>query len=175
MSLYNHVESKDDLLDAVVQRVLQSLPEPVGDDWQSRLRSHFRDLRLALTQHPGLGMVLATKNVAVRAVFDVLERTLADLTAAGLDDADSAHLYYDLLAYTLGFVAWELPRTHALGPGEYARRWRFAAAALPAEQYPTIHRLVDALTTVASDSQFDHGLTRIIGSAAATNKPAGQR
>lgn len=164
MSLYGHVESKDDLLDAVVQRVLESLPTPWGDDWRSRLCSHFHDLRAALTQHPGVGMVLASKNVAVPAVFDLLERTLADLAASGLSDEESAHLYYDLLAYTLGFVAWELPRTHAVSPTEYAARWRTAVGQLDEREYPTIHRLLDALTTVASDTQFDGGLDRIIGS-----------
>lgn len=174
MSLYNHVDSKDDLLDAVAQRVLQGLPTPAGADWSSRLRAHFHDLRAALIKHPGLGMVLATKNVAVPAVFDLLERTLADLTAAGLDDETSAHLYYDLLAYTLGFVAWELPRTRSLSPGEYRQRWRDAVNELPPEKYPTIHRLLGSLTSVASHTQFEHGLQRIVESSA-SHDPPGRR
>lgn len=164
MSLYTHVDSKDDLLDSVAQRVLAGLPAPSGGDWQTRLACHFRDLRAALTRHPGLGMVLATKNVAVPAVFDLLEQTLSDLTASGVGDEESAHLYYDLLAYTLGFVAWELPRTHAVSAEEYATRWRTAVGDLDERDYPTIHRLVDALTTVASDAQFDGGVQRIIRS-----------
>ena len=164
MSLYTHVKSKDALLDAVAQRVLSELPAPGGDDWQARLRSHFGDLRAALVGHPGLGMVLASKNVAVPAVFDILERSLGDLTAAGLPERESAHLYYDLLVYTVGFVAWELPRTHALSQTEYASRWRSAIGGLDQARYPTLHQLADALTTVASDQQFRDGLERIIGS-----------
>lgn len=163
MSLYTHVDSKDDLLDAVAQEVLAALPIPSGEGWQSRLACHFRDLRAALARHPGLGMVLATKNVAVPAVFDLLEQTLSDLTASGVGDEESAHLYYDLLAYTLGFVAWEIPRTRAMTRTEYAKRWRAAVDALDEAHHPTIHRLVDALTTVASDEQFEDGLRRIIG------------
>ncbi|MGH9264417.1 MAG: TetR/AcrR family transcriptional regulator [Acidimicrobiales bacterium] len=166
MSLYTHVKSKDALLDAVVERVLSELPEPRGDDWRARLRSHFGDLRAALVAHPGLGMVLASKNVAVPAVFDVLERALGDLTAAGLPDQESAHLYYDLLVYTIGFVAWELPRTHAIPQAEYASRWRSAIASLDEARYPTLHQLADALTTVATDQQFHDGIDRIILSAA---------
>lgn len=41
---------------------------------------------------------------------------------------DAVRLYYALLAYTLGFVAWELPRAHAADPAEYARRWRRSIA-----------------------------------------------
>ena len=164
MSLYSHVESKDDLLDAVASQVLASLPAPTGHDWQSRLACHFRDLRAALVQHPGLGTVLATKNVAVPAVFNLLEQRLADLTASGVGDEDAAHLYYDLLVYTLGFVAWELPRTRANTGGEYAERWRSAVGQLDEARHPTVHRLVEALTAVASDAQFEGGLRRIIGS-----------
>lgn len=162
MSLYSHVNSKDDLLDAVAQHVLASLPSPSGDDWQARLTCHFRDLRAALVHHPGLGNVLATKNVAVPAVFELLEQRLSDLIASGVGDEEAAHLYYDLLVYTLGFVAWELPRTRAMSRGEYARRWRYAVDQLDEADHPTLHRLVDALTTVASDAQFEGGLRRII-------------
>ena len=165
MSLYTHVDSKDDLLDAITHEVLLGLPVPVGDDWQTRLASHFHDLRAALVRHPGLGMVLATKNVAVPAVFALLEQRLSDLTSSGVGDAESAHLYYDLLAYTLGFVAWELPRTRAMSPDEYVRRWRDAVDELDEEEHPTVHRLVDALTTVASDEQFERGVRRMIEGA----------
>jgi TetR/AcrR family tetracycline transcriptional repressor len=164
MSLYTHVDSKDDLLDAVVQHVLASLPAPSGGDWQARLACHFRDLRATLVQHRGLGTVLAAKNVAVPAVFDLLEQRLCDLTASGVGDEEAAHLYYDLLVYTLGFVAWEIPRTRAMTRREYAKRWRNAVDLLDEAEHPTIHRLVDALTTVASDRQFEGGLGRIIGS-----------
>jgi TetR/AcrR family tetracycline transcriptional repressor len=164
MSLYTHIHSKEDLLDAVAHHVLATLPAPSGDDWQARLSCHFWDLRVALVQHPGLGTVLATKNVAVPAVFNLLEQRLSDLTAAGVGDEEAAHLYYDLLVYTLGFVAWELPRSRAVTRREYARRWRYAVDQLDEADHPTLHRLVGALATVASDAQFEGGLRRLIGS-----------
>lgn len=166
MSLYTHVDSRDDLLDAVAQRVLGSLPAPRGEDWRERLTCHFGDLRAALTRHPGLGNVLSEKNVAVAAVFVLLEQRLSDLTASGVEDEEAVRLYYDLLAYTLGFVAWELPRARTLTRREYSRRWRSAVEVLDAGEYPTVRRLVGVLTTVASDQQFEDGLRRIIGSSA---------
>lgn len=165
MSLYSHVSSKDDLLDAAVQQVLASLPEPTGQHWQERIRSHFSALRASLLAHPGLGHVLASKNVATPVVLDLLERNLAELTDAGLNDEEAVRLYYALLAYTLGFVAWELPRAHAVDPREYARRWRSAIAATAPETHPTLRRLQEALTTVATDDQFQDGISRLLHSA----------
>lgn len=164
MSLYTHVDSRDDLLDAIAERVLGDLPVLSGDDWHERLAGHFRSLRHALATRPGLATVLATKNVAAPSVFEILEDVLSDLTESGIDGDESVRLYYDLLVYTLGFVAWELPRSRALPRGEYAERWRSAVAALDDRRHPTVHRLVEPLTSVATDEQFEGGLARIIGS-----------
>lgn len=167
MSLYTHIDSKDDLLDALVQRVLAQLDLPDDSaDWRETLRAHFHDLRAALLAHPGLGAVLAHKNVTVPAVFDVLEANLAVLASAGLSEADCVSLYYALLTYTLGFVSWELPRTHTISEAEYGRRWRAAVDGLDAVDYPTLHAMVDTLATAASDRQFAFGLDRLVGAAA---------
>lgn len=165
MSLYSHVASKDDLLDAAAQQVLASLPEPTGRNWRERIRSHFGALRAALLAHPGLGHVLASKNVATPVVLDLLERNLAELTGAGLEGEEAARLYYALLTYTLGFVAWELPRAHAVDPAEYARHWRSAIATTSPETHPNLHRLQDSLANVATDDQYHDGIDRLLRSA----------
>ena len=164
MSLYTHVDNKDDLLDTVVQRVLVSLPPPTGDGWDERIRSHFGALRDAFLAHPGLGTVFTTKNVAIDAVLDLLEANLAELTGAGIPDDEAVHLYYAMLTYTLGFVAWEIPRAQALPPDEYARRWRATIDTTTTATHPTLHRLVDTLVSVASPSQYDDGLRRLTSS-----------
>ena len=164
MSLYTHVKNKDDLLDAIVQRVLVSLPPPTGDGWQERIRSHFATLRDAFLAHPGLGIVFMTKNVATGAVLDLLETNLAELTDAGVPDDEAVHLYYAMLTYTLGFVAWEIPRTQALPSDEYPRRWQAAIDTTGTSTHPTLHRLAETLVSVASPSQYDDGLRRLTNS-----------
>lgn len=161
MSLYTHIDNKDDLLDAIVERVLVSLPSPTGDGWDERVRSHFAALRGAFLAHPGLGTVFMTKNVATRAVLDLLEVNLSELTVAGIADDEAVQLYYAMLTYTLGFVAWELPRTHAIPPDDYAGRWQTAIEATTTATHPTLHRLAASLTSVASPSQYDDGLRRL--------------
>ena len=140
MSLYSHVASKDDLLDAVADQ--------------------FRALRRLLVTHPGLGDLLASRGVAVPAVFDLLERNLAGLLAAGVDGGEAVALFYALLSYTLGFATWQLPRA-SVDDREYRRQWRNLVDDLPTDSYPSLHGLRDALTTVASDDQFEFGLRRL--------------
>jgi TetR/AcrR family tetracycline transcriptional repressor len=164
MSLYSHVESKDDLLDALVQRVLEAVAPPTGGDWRESIRRHFGELRAALCDHPGIGAVLTHKNVAVPAVFDILEGNLAVLRAGGLTPDDTVTTYYTLLAFTLGFVSWELPRTHKIDQEEYARRWQVGIDQLDADEYPTLHELASTLPNAAAGRQFDRGLERLLGS-----------
>ena len=173
MSLYTHIDNKDDLLDAIVQRVLVSLPPLAGDGWDERIRSHFAALRDAFLAHPGLGTVFTTKNVATRAVLDLLEANLSELTAAGIPGDEAVQLYYAMLTYTLGFVAWELPRTQALPPDEYASRWQTAIDTTSTATHPTLHRLAADLRSVASPSQYDDGLRRLTRSIdlAADHRP----
>ncbi len=165
MSLYTHIDSKDDLLDALVQRVLETVDPPRDGDWRESLRHHFNELRIALCDHPGIGAVLARKNVAVPAVFDLLEANLAVMRGGGLTPEDAVTTYYTCLAFTLGFVSWELPRTHRIDQDEYARRWRAGLAELDTNDYPTLHQLADALPDAVGPRQFDVGLERILGPA----------
>jgi AcrR family transcriptional regulator len=166
MSLYTHVRSKDDLVDAVCQRLLEQLPPTDSTlPWDRALVAHFEAWRAQLVAHPGLGDALATRGVTVPAVFDILEANLGILREAGLAPELAARTYYTLLAYTLGFAAWELPRAH-LGEGGYAARWDEVLDGLPPDRFPTLHELGAALGTVAGDEQFRFGLERLLAGVA---------
>ena len=160
MSLYSHVRSKDDLLDGVAQKLLEDLIGPTGSTGAAAVKDHFRALRRLLVAHPGLGEVLATRGVAVPAVFDLLEQNLSALLTAGIDGDEAVGLYYALLTYTVGFATWQLPRA-AAGDRVYRRRWREILNNLPPDRYPSLHTVRDHLPTVASDAQFEFGLQRL--------------
>lgn len=170
MSLYSHVASKDDLLDGVAQQLLETITTPARSAGVGAVKNHFRALRRLLVAHPGLGEVLATRGVAVPAVFDLLERNLAALLAAGVDGDEAVGVYYALLTYTVGFAAWQLPRA-AAGDRAYRRRWREILDDLPPDQYPSLHSVRDHLPTVASDAQFEFGLERLSRSRPRTSGP----
>lgn len=159
MSLYSHVESKDDLVDGVAQKLLEQLKRPSSSGLDA-VRDHFRALRRLLVAHPGLGEVLATRGVTVPAVFDLLNQNLSVLLEAGMDGEEAVRLYYALLTYTLGFATWQLPRA-AAGDRAYRRRWRAVLDDLPPDRYHSLHAVRDHLPTVASDTQFEFGLERL--------------
>ncbi len=175
MTLYGHIDNKADLVDALAERVLTGI-EPVdtsSDGWQPSLAAWFCHLREVLLQHPALGAVLAARGLTTPSVFAHLEAGLGLLRSAAVDPQTAVEILYALLTYTLGFLAWEIPRVHRQSAAAYAQQWQDALASLPITEYPTLHGLTKELKRSASDSQFEAGLHALIhGFEAHTTSPA---
>ena len=53
MSLYNHVENKDDLLDGMIDVVFSEIDLPAADaDWRTTMRERAASVRESLACHP---------------------------------------------------------------------------------------------------------------------------
>ncbi len=166
MSLYRHVADKDDLINAVGERVLSGVAVPDGDplDWEGRVVGYLRALRDAAIAHPALSRILAQRGLTVGPVFEQLEAVHAILRAAGFSDLDAVRTFYTLLSYVFGFIAWELPRVHQQPAAAYTAAWNDALDRLDPSAYPNLHALRPQLTTVASPEQFEYGLRHLVRS-----------
>lgn len=160
MSLYRHIDDKDDLLDAVAQQLISGLQVPDGapDDWEGRVVGYLRSLRAQALRHPALGRLLAERGLTVGPVFEQLETVHAILRTAGFSDPESVRTFYSLLTYVFGSVIWELPRVHDQPAAAYTAAWNTALDQLDEGAYPTLLALRDPLTTSASRDQFEYGL-----------------
>ena len=164
MSLYRHIDDKDDLVNAVAEQVLSGVQVPAGapDDWEGRVVGYVRALRSQALAHPALSRILADRGLTVGPVFDQLEQVHAILRAAGFSATDAVRTFYTLLTYVFGFVVWELPRVHQQPAATYTTAWVTAVDQLDADAYPTLHALRDTLATTASSNQFEYGLDRLV-------------
>ena len=164
MTIYGHIENKADLIDALAERVLAGVESPADDtdDWAEHLAGDMRRLRGAILRHPALGAVLTARGVATPSVFRHLERSLSVLRSAGFEPKAAVEVYYALFTYTLGFLAWEIPRVHRQRPSDYARQWADALASLPPDDYPTLHQLAGELPTATTGQQFEAGLDALL-------------
>ncbi len=166
MSLYRHVDDKNDLVNAVAERVLGDVRVPDGkvDDWEGRVVGYLRALRAAALAHPALARILAEQGLTVGPVFEQLEQAHSILRRAGFSDTDAVRTFYALFVYVFGFVIWELPRVHQQPATSYIDSWNGAIDGLDVTSYPTLHTLREELTTAASTEQFEYGLDRLIRS-----------
>jgi AcrR family transcriptional regulator len=162
MTLYSYVDGKADLLDRMAGALFVDLEVPSGSGL-ARLTEYFRSFRRVALEHPALTRLLAGGRVTIPAVFDHLEELISELQSDGLDPEGSVRAFFAGLAYTIGFVVWEVPRSHVQSPAEYAAQWRELIGQLDPVSYPTMTR--DALphvATVASDVQFEWGLQALM-------------
>jgi AcrR family transcriptional regulator len=164
MSLYRHIEGKDDLLEAVAAHVLNDVVVPPGDpgDWEGRVVGFLRALRGQALRHPALARILANRGITVAPVLDQLEAVHGILRTAGFTDRDAVRAFYSLLIYVFGSLLWELPRTQLQSPSDYAAAWQHALEAVDGARYPNLLELREHLATSASADQFEYGLDQMV-------------
>ncbi len=112
MSLYGHVRDKDDLLDEVVDRLLESRWKPRVSkvDWRVWIIQAADRLRELLISEPVALHVYLSHPVVSPSAIRRMEMMLEVLATAGLSGADAEHAYAAIHTYTVGFAALEASR-----------------------------------------------------------------
>ena len=166
MSLYRHIEDKDDLLDAMAEQLISGIDVPDGEpaDWETRVVGYLRSLRDQAICHPALARLLADRGLTAGPVFNQLETVHSILRAAGFADRDAVRAFYSLLTYVFGSLMWELPRVHLQPEADYVAAWDRSLVRLDPTAYPNLVNLRDHLITSASTDQFEYGLEHLVSS-----------
>ena len=112
MSLYRYVESKDELLDVVVDALLEAtrLPDELDNDWVAWLRESARRLRALLVASPVARDVFTRRPVTTPAALRRMEASLRVLTGDGFSAEAALRAYAAVHVYTIGFAALETAR-----------------------------------------------------------------
>jgi AcrR family transcriptional regulator len=108
MSLYNHVASKDDLLDGMVDLVFSEIEPPTADvDWRTAMRKRAVSTRAALGRHRwAIGLMEGRTNHGP-ANLNLHDAVLGCLRAAGFSIEMTVHAYSVQDAYIYGFALQE--------------------------------------------------------------------
>ena len=109
MSLYNHVASKDDLLDGLIDLVFAEILVPPADaGWRTAMRERAVSAREVLKRHPWALGVMESRSRPGPANLRHHDAVLAALRTAGFSVEMAAHAYSLLDAYIYGFTLNEL-------------------------------------------------------------------
>lgn len=159
MSLYNHVPSKDALLDGIAEKLWSEVTVPASADWRRAVRDTARSLRRVGHQHPRAFPLLLERSALSAPALRVIDDLLAALRDAGFRDRDAMNALGAIVAYATGYVLVE--QVCALGQPEVARR---ALAPKTLERYGDTAR---ALCECDPEAQFEFGLGSLIAGMAA--------
>jgi len=163
MSLYNHVEDKDDILDGVVELIAAQFEVPTGaPDWKTSIRSSAISVHGVLFQHPWASSVIESRARAGPVRLRLLDAQVGVLAGAGFPMPIVIRTLVALDSHTYGFTlqeqAWTLPADEA---PELAAA---LADDLPADTYPNVEAMLDFVTTTRPGTlvDFEFGLDLLL-------------
>src|SRR4029450_5247740 len=110
MSLYNHVEDKDDILEGVTERAMNEFEFPASTgDWAEDAGARARKWRRLPALHPTVCQLLPDRHKPLEGVatYRAMDSALGVLRRAGLSDRDAAQAFNALGGYILRFVMME--------------------------------------------------------------------
>src|SRR5215469_16196986 len=175
MSLYNHVASKGDLLDGMIDTVFSEINLPSGNgDWRAAMRRRAISARQVLRRHRWAIGLMESRTSPGPATLRHHDAVLGCLRRGGFSVELTAHAYSLLDSYIYGFALQEasLP----FDTGEEAAQvaedifGRFAAG-----QYPYLTEMAMAHVVqpgYAYGDEFETGLDLILDSLqAAADRP----
>lgn len=135
MSLYHYVKSKDELLAAILDRVLAELVlPPAATPWKQALRETALSAHAILDRHRWAASVLMTPGASSPTRSRWTEAVLAALAAADLPPGLADHAYHALDSYVIGFTLWQssIPYT----PAQLAELAHDYLATTPPDEFP---------------------------------------
>lgn len=172
MSLYNHVTSKDDLLDGMADLVSDELHVPVrGQDWRQALRQAATSAHDAVVRHPWASTLLESRSHPGPARLRYLNGVIGALLDAGFPIQQAYHAMLILDSYIYGFTLQELnaPST----PEQAAPAAEEFLAELPVDEYPHLA----SMARLVMDPQYDRsgdfafGLSLVIDALERMRRP----
>ncbi len=165
MSLYNHVENKDDIVDGITELVLAEIEVPSGEaDWKTELRRTAISSHEAFLRHRWACSLMMSRPKASPPRMLWMEAVLRTLREAGFSADMTHHAYHALDSHITGFTLWQVnmpfeTKAELLDMAEVFLRQ------IPADEYPyVIEHAEQHLAPSSPDgaTEFEFGLELIL-------------
>ncbi|KAA6215101.1 TetR/AcrR family transcriptional regulator [Streptomyces albofaciens JCM 4342] len=175
-ALYRYFATKQDLLTAMAERMLEGVAESAeaagdggddgdgdgnrGDDWSARLTALARAHRTALLAHRDGARVFAGTHATGSSVLGFANTFVGVLREAGFRDDDAARALYTVVNYTAGHTLEEQAALQA--EDEAPESVSTLRDAVTAGTYPHLSATLPTLTSTDFTRLFEFGLGLII-------------
>ncbi|MEV0294010.1 TetR/AcrR family transcriptional regulator C-terminal domain-containing protein [Nocardia sp. NPDC050710] len=171
-SLYVYIANRDDLMAAMLDHVLGTIPEPEGGPWRERLTALVDDSVAAMSKHEGLALVALGAIPTDPNALRLIDRMLALFAEGGLDERTNSWAVDLLYLYITASAAEQSAyNTRQSDEATHVAAAQRAFADLPADRYPMIAAMREQLLTGDGDARDTWALRVLIEGILAT--PAG--
>jgi AcrR family transcriptional regulator len=165
MSLYNHVDGKDDVRDGILELVMGEIEAPDGEgDWKAAIRRSAISAHDALIRHRWAAGLMMTPSTVGPARLRWMEAVLRTFREAGFSAELTHHAYHALDSHITGFTLWQVSMPFATRE-ELVDLAEAFLRDFPVEEYPYFAEHAEwHLGDSAADgaSEFEFGLDLIL-------------
>lgn len=165
MSLYNHVQDKEDILDGICEHVLAQFRVPQVESWVESARLGAREFRRLLMAHPNVIRLMTDQKSAFTSAESLrgYEFALDVFRSAGLSVADSVKAFHAFGGYIFGFVMMELGLMVG-GPEdeEHVRTHEAMTRFVASAELPRFREALPYFIDCDIEEQFEFGLDLLI-------------
>jgi len=165
MSLYNHVDDKEDILGGICEMVMTEFrfPEP-SDDWTETARLGAHEWRRLLKAHPNVIRLFAERRKMASSVdaLGPMDFALGIFRRAGLAGEDVVKAFHAFGGYIQGFIMMEIGPMFDVDDDEHSHMHEEVAAAIPADRLPNLAAAFPHFHGCDPEEQFDYGLELLI-------------
>jgi AcrR family transcriptional regulator len=158
MSLYGYVDSKEDLIEGVVEQVFREMPliAPGPGEWQVRLRRHAAVYRKVLLDHPNVVRLVARRPLDTEGIAAFVDSAVAELRSLGLDLQMADRVLGVIAGFTQGHVSEQVGDELRPRPPAPVERPR-----IDGRRFPHLAGIM-ALKPTDYDAEFELGMDFII-------------
>lgn len=163
MSLYNHVPSKEKILDGLVELVVSEIEMPVvGENWKASMRKRALSAHAVLLRHPWATKLFASRINVGPNMLRYVDRTVGTLREGGFSYPLADHAWNALDSYIYGFTFHKL--NFPLDPADYVSAAKQFIHLIPPESYPYLNGLSQELIAGRHDGvqSFELGLDLLL-------------
>jgi AcrR family transcriptional regulator len=154
MSLYNHVASKEAILDGLVELVVGEIDVPaIGGDWKATMRKRARSAHAVLMRHPWATLLFVSRVNIGPGMLRYVDTTIGCLREAGFSYPMADHAWNAVDAYIYGFTFHKL--SFPLEPSEYAAAAAQFLPMIPVEQFPYLNGMSQEVIAGRHDGLHD--------------------
>ncbi|MEV4052499.1 TetR/AcrR family transcriptional regulator C-terminal domain-containing protein [Amycolatopsis sp. NPDC049688] len=152
MSLYNHVDGKDALLDGIAEVLLAAIPAPPPDaGLRETMSALAHGFRAAMLGHPRAAPLVLSRRLASMTALTPVEAVLAPLLAAGFPPDRAVHGLRAVLAFLFGTLMREVEAAPTFSGAH-------RLAELEGSGLPAVAAAAPFLAVCDHEAEFEFGL-----------------
>lgn len=165
MSLYNHIPNKEQLIDALIDRVVSEIELPGSDEpWKRAMRKRALSAREVFARYPWVTPLMESRKNPGPAALRYYDSVIGSMRRGGFSIAMAAHAFAVLDSYIYGFALQEQSLPFET-PDEASAVAEEILHALPREEFPHLTEMIvdHAMKPGYSfAAEFEYGLDLIL-------------